>query len=170
MDDDETIKAYIVLYDVDPDDVLAEFAARYPEEYEEYIFAKEGDVTKDIFKEVSTSKDINIDPKEAEYRDPVNGELLQRAIEHKREIYKEFYESWNGEFVKKHIDSDELIFTSAYSPLIITKVSKEKIQQLSKDEIVQFEPSNYGSGYYTITVNKIGAGTTTVEPLGIAIW
>ena len=40
----------------------------------------------------------------------------------------------------------------------------------SNFEIVQFNPDYFGSGYYTITITKNGTGTTSVEPLGIAVW
>ena len=135
LKDGERISIYVILYDLDDDSVMGYFRDHYPMEYAEYVNAKESDVGKAMRDLVCDyDKDSVVD--EIDFIDPINGDLLQTGIELKREIYRSFYNDWNHTVIDKYIATDNQIFVSQYSQMMIVKATKEEIRTIAKDEKV----------------------------------
>ena len=135
LQDGEKIPVYVILYDLDADDVINAFAERYPEEYAEYDKAKNGDMS-EIMEGITVEPDKGKEYDDSNYIDPINGELLQSAIELKRSVYREYYNEWNHSVIDKYIAKDDQIFVSQYSQLMIVNANKNDIINLSKDDKV----------------------------------
>lgn len=81
------------------------FYKLYPQEFNAYMYMK---------------YDIVGDMTQAEI-DAIDGDLLQSAIEHKREIYREHYSASNAEVIDGLYSGSEVQFVSAYAPMVIVE-------------------------------------------------
>ena len=133
LEDEDSIPVYIVLYDVEYDKVMEEFERRYPEEYGVYIYAKEGDIAEPLRNCYKPGIDFKDESLLVDYKDPIDDKVLQSAIEHKREIYREAYNEWNGSFAEKQLPSEGISFISEYSPIIIASLEKRQIETILED-------------------------------------
>jgi hypothetical protein len=127
----DTIDVYAILYDVDYDEVMRVFEQGYPDEYSEYCIAKESDIG--YAQRLLAEEDPNYD--DSKYEDPINGSLLQQAIETKRMLFAEAYLAVNNEFIARN-NVSEVLFVSRYAPMMILSVSKDELYSLEKDNDV----------------------------------
>lgn len=135
LEEGENLKVYIFLYDVNSEEVLNRMKEQFPDAYDEYVFAKEGDVTESFRQPIESSMELKDKIEEREFVDPVNDNLIQCAIEHKREIYRELYNELNTSFLKDYFtDEDDILFYSEYSPMIIANVDRNLIESICQDE------------------------------------
>ena len=134
LQDEDELAVYVILSDIDHDAVLKEFETIYPEQYNEYCLAKDGDIAAEMRQIING----NIDEKEnyIEFDDPLDGELLQQAIETKRELSASAYIEQNKGFADSFVSSDKQIFVSAYSPLLILSLSKTKVLEANEHDLV----------------------------------
>ena len=84
-------------------------------------------------------------------------ELLQRAIELKRTVYRNLYQEANNGFLVKHSKYiEKTSFVSEYSPMIIASMFKDDITNLIKNDDVSwmdwFEEGD--SGNELVIANK----------------
>ncbi len=101
----ETVTTYVAMQDVDHDAVMAEFARRYPEEHAAYVAAKTGSAI-----QLGTAS--------------ANEELLQRALELKRAVYRDFYLAQNQTVISEYVQTRSQLFVSAYSPVAILELDR----------------------------------------------
>ena len=115
----ETVTAIVEMKDVDHDEVMATFAKMYPEEFATYIRAKFDNLEETEFADILLSKEFS------QYSTgDIDGEVLQRAIELKREIYKDFYNHSNSETLTIRANVGFIQYASMYAPFSIMQVSK----------------------------------------------
>ena len=137
---DGSAKAFVTMNDVDHAKVMKTFMTEYPAEFEAYTQAKF---------DVAASSGIEI-----------TDELVQSAVERKREIYREYYTAANQAVISTSVASKNVTFVSAYSPIAIVEVNRTEALQLAKNvEVLQLdlipvekEASrliNVGTTYYT---------------------
>lgn len=137
---DGSAKAFVTMNDVDHAKVMKTFMTEYPAEFEAYTQAKF---------DVAASSGIEI-----------TDELVQSAVERKREIYREYYTAANQAVISACVASKNVTFVSAYSPIAIVEVNRTEALQLAKNvEVLQLdlipvekEASrliNIGTTYYT---------------------
>ena len=137
-EDEDVIDVYVIIEDVDEDEVMATFAERYPDEYAEYMKAYEADVPPEIIAGDKAKMEEEI------LRDDLNnnidGDLLQAGIEKKREVFREFYNEKNGEIIKKLFTDDQVIFCSEYAPMAIVHATKlQLLSMLENDAVLRLE-------------------------------
>ena len=113
---DGSALVYVELEDVDHSAVMKVFSERYPEEYAAYMKAK----TKVNYER--TTEEEN--------------EMLQKALECKREIYKEFYLLSNNEILGSVYRETEQVFVSHYAPLAIVETTQKNAIKLAKQDHV----------------------------------
>lgn len=113
----DTIDIVVFIKDITHEEVIQEFEERYPEEKNIYCTVKDSENA------------IVINDEEAL--------LLDSAIAHKREIYREHYNNWNSTFVSKYTGIAEVVFLSEYSPLVVLRGPSDVISQLAEDEMVE---------------------------------
>lgn len=136
LSNEEDLTVYVAIMDIDHNMVMNRFAELYPEEYAEYCFAKESDIECETRQAVFgdfDQKDTYLDNP-----DPVDGELLQRAIEIKRMLSSEAYLEHNSNFINKYVDKEKQSFISQYSPLMIVTMTKADILMIEKENMVAF--------------------------------
>lgn len=131
LDDEDEVRIYALLYDLDEEAEMEKFMNLYPEEYEEYVNADEMDTG--LQRQMLAMENPDYD--ETEYINPINGDLLRAAIAAKRSIYSEDYENMNRTFIDDYEISEEL-FVSRYSPMIIIAVTKAEVYHIATDERV----------------------------------
>ena len=138
IEDDEKLIVYVILSDVDYTAVMEEFESLYPDQHDIYVLAKESDIAEEIRQAVNA----NIDKKDEgiEYEDPLDGVLLQQAIETKRSLFAEAYYEQNSMFADAHVSKDDQVFISEYSPMLILSMTKTQILHLDdEDNVVRVE-------------------------------
>lgn len=113
----ETTLAYVVMQDVDHDAVMAEFARRYPEEYAAYMAAKTGGASP-----LGTAS--------------TNEALLQRALELKRAVYRDFYLAQNQAVISEYVQTRSQLFVSAYSSVTILELDRSTALSLARSDAV----------------------------------
>jgi len=116
-----TSLALVTMEDVDHDEVMVEFRQRYPYEYKVYMFAKfddPGDMTAD---EIAAIDDAD----------------LQRAIELKRQVYREYYSEANEAVIDSYYSEEEILYTSVYTPVAIVETNATDVARLSRNEKVR---------------------------------
>lgn len=113
----ETTLAYVVMQDVDHDAVMAEFARRYPEEYAAYMAAKTGGASP-----LGTAS--------------TNEALLQRSLELKRAVYRDFYMAQNQAVISEYVQTRSQLFVSAYSPVTILELDRSTALSLARSDAV----------------------------------
>ncbi len=111
-------EVFIVLKDVDHDEVMVQFKEEYPELYDLYYEAKYGE------------------EKSSHILDAGYGESLQEALEAKREIYRKVYSDKNHSFIINNKISNEVLFSSSYSPVVIARLRHEQIIDLLDEKEV----------------------------------
>lgn len=109
-------KAFVTMNDVDHAKVMKTFMTEYPAEFEAYTQAKF---------DVAASSGIEI-----------TDELVQSAVERKREIYREYYTAANQAVISACVASKNVTFVSAYSPIAIVEVNRTEALQLAKNSNV----------------------------------
>lgn len=115
----ESILVCVEFQDINHSQVMEAFAERYPKEYSVYVDAKE----KNIREETSDTQD----------------EMLQRAVECKREVYREFYSKSNREILYGYYGDNKQIFVSSYAPMAIIKTNeKEAVRFARQDRVIAF--------------------------------
>lgn len=134
LEQDDELPVYVIITDIDHDTVMERFSNTNPEQYREYCLASEGDSEIEIVQCING--DINGKEEYVEYDDPIDGELLQQAIETKRALFAESYLEANASFADSYVCKDKQIFISAYSPLLILQMTKEQILKLDRDKHV----------------------------------
>ena len=100
----ESTLVYVEMRDVSEDAVMEEFARRYPEEYTIYVAAKMDSLAAEL-----TSEDEV---------------LLDQAVMHKRQIYKEFYSESNNQIIDRYFSEEDQLFVSGYAPVAIVEASQ----------------------------------------------
>lgn len=113
----ETTLAYVEMQDVDHDAVMKEFARRYPEEYAAYVAAKTGSASP-----LGTAS--------------TNEALLQRALELKRAVYRDFYLAENQAVISNYVQTRGQLFVSAYSPVTILELDRSTALSLARSDAV----------------------------------
>lgn len=135
--DDELIDVYLFLGDVEEEEAMNTFASEYPDEYAIYMREKESDYEFPVY-----NADLSLkDPEESNM--PVmsedESELLQKAIESKRTVYRNLYKEANNDFLEKYSKYIERTsFVSEYSPMIIASMYKDDIMNLIKNNDVSW--------------------------------
>lgn len=97
----DSVLAVVEMQDVDHDAVMDKFEMQYPEEYAVYMAAKNEAIFDDD--------------------EEIDSELLQRAIELKRELYSQAYFKNNFEIIDECFDDSKQVYVSAYSPVAIVE-------------------------------------------------
>lgn len=100
----ESTLVYVEMRDVSEDAVMEEFARRYPEEYTIYVAAKMDNLAAELTSEDET--------------------LLDQAVMHKRQIYKEFYSESNHQIIDRYFTEEDQLFVSGYAPVAIVEASQ----------------------------------------------
>lgn len=101
--DSSTALMCVTFSDTDHQTIMAEFQKRYPSEYEAYILSVTGDLN-------NSAGEISDD-------------VLQSAIEHKRQIYRQYYATNNYSVLDDYVDSSEVLFVSNYAPFAIIETT-----------------------------------------------
>jgi len=136
--DTGTSMAYVTLDDVDHDAVMKQFQEKYPVEYKTYMFAKFDDPGDMTAEEIAAIDDA----------------LMQRAIECKREVYREYYTAQNESVIGRYYSEDEIVFTSQYAPMVIVETDTTEATRLARShnvlsvdhlEDIKFEPTTTSS-------------------------
>ena len=126
-------KVVVVMQDVDHDKVMEAFAERYPQEYAVYIAAKYDNAAE---AQLSAVEGELADKAASSYRQTVYSSaqdaVLQRAIEKKREIYREYYAASNVSAVASRCSAENRVFVSEYAPVAIVELNKNEIMALSR--------------------------------------
>ena len=126
-------KVVVVMQDVDHDKVMEAFAERYPQEYAVYIAAKYDNAAEAQFSAVEGEL---ADKAASSYRQTAYSSaqdaVLQRAIEKKREIYREYYAASNVSAVASRCSAENRVFVSEYAPVAIIELNKNEIMALSR--------------------------------------
>lgn len=104
MDSSSATLVYVEMQDVDEEVVLAEFERLYPEEYALYSSVK------------FSSPNIDLSAEQEE--------LLDQAIIHKRQIYKQYYSNSNQQIIDRYFSEDAQLFVSSYAPVAIVESSE----------------------------------------------
>lgn len=126
----DTTLAYVEMQDVDHDAVMEEFARRYPEEYTVYISAKYGSAS------VETS--------------PEQDELLQRAIELKRTVYREFYAALNQNVLDDYVDAESQVYVSEYAPISVLELNQSAAIDMARcDDVVSLFKYSSADDHFT---------------------
>lgn len=112
----ETTLAFVEMVDVDHSAVMQEFAKLYPEDYKIYMDAR-----------IGTTLDAISDH---------DAELLQRAIERKREVYSSIYKKENEEIIHQVFSEDALVYLSNYAPVAIVETSRSSAYQLARSSSI----------------------------------
>lgn len=129
MDSSSSTLVYVEMRDVDEETVLTEFARRYPDEHALYTMVKFGDSSITISAEQE--------------------ELLDQAILHKRQIYKEYYSNSNQQIVDRYFSEDAQLFVSSYAPVAIVEASENSTWAMARSsdivalyafEVAEFYP------------------------------
>lgn len=142
----ETTLAYVEMQDVDHDAVMEEFARRYPEEYAAYVAAKTGSASP-----LGTAS--------------TNEALLQRALELKRAVYRDFYLAQNQAVTSEYVQTRSQLFVSAYSPVTILELDRSTALSLAlSDDVVSV--SKFSWGDKVIDDPLFPTEMTTLEFLG----
>ena len=126
-------KVFVVMQDVDHDEVMEKFSERYPEEYAAYIAAKYDSIAEAKIPTVEGDlayKDISFYNKTV--HSSAQDAMLQRAIEKKREIYREYYAAANVSAVASRCSAENRVFVSEYAPIAIVEMNKSEVMALSK--------------------------------------
>lgn len=111
----DELPVYVILSDIDKEDVKKSFFEKYPEAAQVYYLADEG---------IGLSTDFP------------NGDSLQRAIDLKREIYAEAYKTRNQAFADSVTEKSSQLFISRLSPMLILNLNRAQIEALALDENV----------------------------------
>lgn len=120
LNESDSVMAMVQVRDVDHEKVMEDFKSAYPMEYAVYMYAKYG--------ELSTGK--------VDYSD----EVLQRAIELKREIYAQAYADNNEAVLEKYIKRSGQSYVSKYSPVAIMELDFNTAMNLARStDIVSIE-------------------------------
>lgn len=126
-------KVVVVMQDVDHDKVMEAFAERYPQEYAVYIGAKYDNAAE---AQLSVVEGELADKAASSYRQTAYSSaqdaVLQRAIEKKREIYREYYAASNVSAVASRCSAENRVFVSEYAPVAIVELNKNEIIALSR--------------------------------------
>lgn len=103
-------------------------------------------------------------------------EKIQGYIEEKRKKSKEEYEKQNDKFIKKLIKSEDVLFSSEYSPMIVANIAKKDIDGISNaSEVTQmdcFEDSNKEEDSTSSILNinaKITRDTLNMKGNGVKV-
>lgn len=113
----ESVLTYVEMEDIDHTAVMKAFSERYPEEYVIYMEAK----TKANYEKTTENEH----------------EILQRALERKREIYKEFYLLSNREVLDGYYGENDRVFVSGYAPFAIVETTqKDAIRFAKQNEVI----------------------------------
>ncbi len=140
LDDDDYINVIAYLTCIDDEIVLNDFSKRYPAEYDCYMNAKyseqfnSDELIIDGNGKDDMEKSMPIDPIKPSDEDL----LLQRAIEIKRSIYKEYYTSSNNDIVCRYCQDSNCIFISNYSPIAILNLTKATLVSMLQDDGVLY--------------------------------
>lgn len=120
VDMNEELDVYIIMYDLEYDEVMDEFKRMYPEEYSEYMMAKWGS------------------HEEIEAHGKLDVVQLKAAIEAKRGLFEELYHESNQSFIDRYAEKEKQLFVSRCSPMIIATMSKAKIIEVSELEEIAY--------------------------------
>lgn len=118
----DIVDVEIIVNDIDHGAVYQEFQTLYPEEYACYMSDEQENGERNERGETLSDDD-----------------LLQSAIEHKRMIYRTYYEGYNQNILDDYsIPDEDVIFRSSYAPLIIVSADYGTVTKMAKDDrIVQ---------------------------------
>lgn len=136
MDDKDIITAYVFVEDIDHKAVMTAFKENYSKEYKTYISAKNSQ----DFSSEDIVYDADISIKDVfDHRESLDSEeyttLLQKAIEAKRNLYREAYYRNNKKIISRCCDIDkDCIFISEYTPMTIVKVNISIIEKMLTDD------------------------------------
>lgn len=136
LGDDEEVKVYIILKDVDTDTVMSRFRELYPREYDEYVLAKDGDPNNAFSNPVYGDIEKKYELDDVEFEDVIDGELLQNGIEYKRQVFADLYTEQNQAFADKYLTKEEQIFVSKYSPMIIASIGRDLLFEIIRNDSV----------------------------------
>lgn len=134
IDDDDELSVYVIISDIDYDEVMNKFEESFPEQYNEYYLATECDVASEIRQVVQGGADEK--ENYIEYDDPIDGNLLQQAIETKRALSAEAYQARNQAFADSLVCKEKQEFVSKYSPMLILTLTKSQILALEDNDDV----------------------------------
>ena len=92
----------------------------------------------DVASEIRQVVQGGVDEKEnyIEYDDPIDGNLLQQAIETKRALSAEAYQARNQAFADSLVCKEKQEFVSKYSPMLILTLTKSQILALEDNDDV----------------------------------
>lgn len=154
IDDTTRVQVSVEFQDIDDEVVMQLLAEQYPSEYEVYVAAKNSPITGSIIPAVNSDISLKDGADLAESND-IDGELLQRAIEHKRQIYKELYQKYNHTLLKNYAGDPEVLFMSTYAPFAVVEVNKSTVEQMVSNESI-------------LSISKHVEGEDVTEDLNLA--
>ena len=126
----ESTLVYVEMRDVSEDAVMEEFARRYPEEYTIYVAAKMDNLAAELTSEDET--------------------LLDQAVMHKRQIYKEFYSESNHQIIDRYFTEEDQLFVSGYAPVAIVEASQANTWAMARSVDV-------------LAIREVADGVLTIE-------
>lgn len=134
MEGEDEIEVYVIMEDVDSDKVMKTFEERYPEEYDTYMRAKYDPIDSDIIPTIEGDVELKEGEEGASLvESDINDEVLQKGIEVKREICKEYYAENNFGILEKYCGKEAQMFVSSYAPMAILNISKDTVMEMEKD-------------------------------------
>ncbi|MBQ5953415.1 MAG: S8/S53 family peptidase [Lachnospiraceae bacterium] len=133
-EDEDILDVYVIVRDIDEDEVMEAFAVRYPDEYAEYMKACEADIPPEII--AGDREKLEEELLRDNLNKNIDGDLLQAGIEKKREVFREFYNERNEGILNKYIEDDQVIYCGHYAPMVIVHARKQQILEIVKDDLV----------------------------------
>lgn len=156
MGDTDKIEVYVIMNDIDSENVMEVFSEKYPSEYETYMRAKANHLDSDVLPVVYGDVDLK-DGQEGPslIGNSIDDNMLQKAIELKRATFKEHYDEHNANALGRYCDKEQQIFVSSYAPLAILNVTKDAVLEMAKDNTI-------------LSITKFVEQQTIQEDLGLA--
>lgn len=126
----DSLDVMVFVSDVDHGKVMQAFREAYPEEYAIYSAVQENDTHPGMVYADLDAKDLGSKVNEGDEKD---NDLIQSAIERKREIYRDFYHKNNIEIADKYVKAENVLFISEYSPMMILRIDYKSVLELASD-------------------------------------
>ena len=142
--DDVKQRMYVFCPEPSEEAVLARMKDTDPEAYKMYIWAKYDDPydpLEEYRKLVVEAQQAGRSIDDIEWEYPIDDEILQRGIELKRSLYSVMTAETAKELIGKYIDSDEIVYISKYSGMVIAELTSGQLSKILENEpLLSFEP------------------------------
>ncbi len=136
ISNNDQVELAVFFQDIDPEIIMNQLKTAAPEEYEEYVAAQNMSTSLEPNHVIQADLSLKDGGDLEEQESPIDAQLLQEAIEHKRELYKNLYAKLNRAILNSAFPGDEQIFVSSYAPFAIVKTDKQTALSLDANSSV----------------------------------